>query len=153
MKFISKSLKETDDFAKNLVKLLYSKQQSKQAVIICLSGELGAGKTTLVKSLAKALGIKEHITSPTFVILKRYKINTPSFKNLIHIDAYRLKSGSELLSLGWQDIVSEQDNLVFIEWPENVISVIPKGAVIIRLRVVNESEREIKSIKNLNLGF
>ena len=113
------------------------------ATIVALSGDLGAGKTTLTQSISRELGIHENVISPTFVIMKSYKINTGKHEQLIHIDAYRLNSAKELITLGWQEIISDPKNLVLIEWPERVEEIIPKNAQRILLSHKSEDEREI----------
>jgi tRNA threonylcarbamoyladenosine biosynthesis protein TsaE len=99
------------------------------ATVVALSGELGAGKTTFAQGIAAALGIEEPVTSPTFVIEKVYELQNQTFARLIHIDAYRLKDAHELEVLGWQEIVKDPDNLIIIEWPENVAPLIPSDAI------------------------
>lgn len=99
------------------------------ATIITLSGELGAGKTTFVQGIARALGVEENVTSPTFVIEKVYELTGQKWKHLIHIDAYRLKSAHELEVLGWHEIAQEPGNLIVIEWPERVAALIPADAI------------------------
>ena len=108
---------------KNIVGDLYQKIEKTElpsSFVITMSGELGAGKTTLTQELAKLLGVKEKLISPTFVIMKKYKTSHNKFKNLIHIDAYRLNHSQELFSLGWQELVNDKDNLIIVEWPERV---------------------------------
>ena len=114
------------------------------ATVIALSGDLGAGKTTLTQSIAKALSITEAVISPTFVIMKRYEITDQKFTQLIHIDAYRLKDSSELMKLGWEEIVSDKKNLILIEWPENVPECIPDTAIRIHLAHKDEDTRTIE---------
>ena len=134
-----------DFFVENLIKGL------DKALIIGLSGELGSGKTAFVQSVAKVFKIKNYITSPTFVIQKRYKINLPTgrqvvesgFENLIHIDAYRLESGDELLNLGWGEIVKNPKNIIFIEWPERVNEVLDKDMKMIHFKFIDEKTREV----------
>jgi len=99
-----------------------------KATVVGLQGELGSGKTHFVKMLGKMMGIEEHITSPTFVIMKTYDIDWRGFKKLIHIDAYRLESAQELLHLGWQDLIENPENLILIEWPEKVEGIMPKDS-------------------------
>jgi len=111
------TLNEINEIADDLFKII-SKTKQSGAKLVTLSGDLGAGKTTLTKELAKILGIKKEIVSPTFVIMKKYETKHKNFKYLIHIDAYRLKNGGELSNLDWQEIISNKDNLVIIEWPE-----------------------------------
>ena len=106
------------------------------ATVIGLQGELGSGKPYFVKNLAKMMGIAEHVVSPTFVIMKMYDIDPSTssgqawhrFKKLIHIDAYRLEKEEELLNLGWEKLLADQENLVLIEWPEKVEGIMPKDS-------------------------
>jgi tRNA threonylcarbamoyladenosine biosynthesis protein TsaE len=112
-------LDEKQKTANSLLKSVI-KKKTKASMIIAMSGELGAGKTTLTQEIAKLLGVKEKIISPTFVIMKKYQTNNKNFKKLIHIDAYRLNNSQELLNLGWQELVSDKNNLIIVEWPERV---------------------------------
>jgi tRNA threonylcarbamoyladenosine biosynthesis protein TsaE len=98
------------------------------ATIIALSGELGAGKTTFAQGIARALGVEEQITSPTFVLEKIYELQEQKWRHLIHIDAYRIDDAHELEVLGWNDIVADPSNLIIVEWPENVATLIPSDA-------------------------
>ena len=127
-------------FAKNLIKKAL--KNKKDSVVFALFGDLGLGKTTLVKECAKFLGLKENISSPTFVIQKKYKLNG-DFKNLIHIDAYRLESEKDILHLGWDDILKEK-NIIFVEWAENIKKVLPKDSISVYFLYVDENTREIK---------
>ncbi len=125
-------------------------EKGKFAKVVALHGNLGAGKTTLTKSIAKTLGISETITSPTFVIQKRFEIPAEahgkfgSLKNLIHIDAYRIDLEDQLVKLGWRDISSDNDNIIVIEWPENVPDILPITTTHVYLNFVNETTREIE---------
>lgn len=98
---------------------------SSQATVVALHGDLGSGKTTFAQAMGQCLGVRENMHSPTFVILKIYRIEHKGFKNLIHIDAYRLEDEKELSSLGWEDFIKEPENLILIEWPENVKGIMP----------------------------
>lgn len=111
-------LEQIGSFAKRLIESIHVK--SDRAYVVFLSGDLGSGKTTTTKAIAKELGIEEDITSPTFVILKRYEIKKGQFKNLIHIDAYRLKNYEELRRIKIQEYIQDSSNLILIEWPEMV---------------------------------
>ena len=113
-----------------------------EALVIGLYGDLGAGKTAFVKELAKTFGVKEHITSPTFVLMKKYPLENAPFDYLIHIDAYRLQNGEELAKLGWKEIICNPCNLVCIEWPEKVSEVMPKHHEM-KFRFVDEGTREV----------
>ena len=92
----------------------------------------------------KILGIKENLTSPTFVLIKSYKLQANSYKLLFHIDAYRLKNAEELQKLGWQEMTADPANLIFIEWPENVPDLIAKDVLKIFFEFVDEKTRKIR---------
>ncbi|MEK7582949.1 MAG: tRNA (adenosine(37)-N6)-threonylcarbamoyltransferase complex ATPase subunit type 1 TsaE [Patescibacteria group bacterium] len=112
------------------------KPKTNHAIVIGLEGELGSGKTTFVQKFAKALGITEHITSPTFVILKKYG-------NLVHIDAYRLKSSEDLKKLGIQELIEDPRNIIFIEWADLVADILPNDRITIHFEHVSEGKRKI----------
>src|SRR3990167_5499282 len=114
-----------------------------KATVVALQGDLGSGKTTFAQAFGKVLGVEENMPSPTFVIMKFYNINWKGFKKLIHIDAYRLEKESELLHLGWEEIIKEPENLILIEWPENVAGIIPADAKKIFFKFIDETTREI----------
>jgi tRNA threonylcarbamoyladenosine biosynthesis protein TsaE len=112
MRYKSLSLSETKKIAAEVVKKLSPGIEN--GLFIGLSGDLGSGKTAFVKGVAKALKIKETVISPTFVLMRRYKI--PKTKNsLIHIDAYRLNTKKELKALLPKNTAH---TLILIEWPE-----------------------------------
>lgn len=136
-KHASLDLSQTEQIAKDFVSRLFDYSKS-NAFVLALSGELGAGKTTFVQFVAKALGITEQITSPTFVIEKIYKIEHPVFERMIHVDAYRLESEGELKNLGWEEIVSNPKNLILIEWPERAQELIPEDAHTAKFKVVGD---------------
>ena len=137
------SLNEMNIWASSFIKNL--SVNSDRAIIIGLLGDLGSGKTAFVQSVAKVLKIEKYITSPTFVIQKRYKIGLEGsfFENLIHIDAYRLESGEELLSLDWVEIKSNPKNIIFIEWPERINEVLDKDMETIHFKFIDENTREV----------
>jgi len=158
MKIISKSLAETEKFAQDFVVKLTPKKD--EATLVALSGELGSGKTTFVQCAARALGVQENITSPTFVLIKSYQLptlNSPfekrggrrvgDFRNLFHIDAYRLESGAELAKLDFEEIVAEPRNLIFLEWPERVAEVLPTDYLTIKFSFIDEATRTIECRK------
>ncbi len=120
------------------------KHKTNHAIIIGLEGELGSGKTTFVQKFAKALGIKEHITSPTFVILKKYQIPSTKYQYVIHIDAYRLKTGEELNKLGIQELIQDPRNIIMIEWANLVADILPNDRITIHFEHVDENTRKIQ---------
>jgi tRNA threonylcarbamoyladenosine biosynthesis protein TsaE len=137
---VSKSIEETQNIAREVLENL---PVFNKASIVGLSGELGAGKTTFTQELAKVLRVTERVTSPTFVILKIYEIEHERFKKIIHIDAYRLKSGSELTALSLTEEFKDPTNLVLVEWYENVSDVLPQPITTIELEPINEYTRNI----------
>ncbi|MEK7186893.1 MAG: tRNA (adenosine(37)-N6)-threonylcarbamoyltransferase complex ATPase subunit type 1 TsaE [Patescibacteria group bacterium] len=140
MKFVSKGSEDTQKIAQNL---LNSLKPGGLASVVALQGDLGSGKTNFTQVVGSLLGITENMQSPTFVIEKIYEINWKGFKNLIHVDAYRLEKDKELLHLGWEEILKEPENLIFIEWPENVKNIIPEYAKRVYLKFIDENTREI----------
>lgn len=130
-RLIAHSVAETEQIAGNWLKEAAQKyprmgEASDKALIIGLSGHLGAGKTAFVKAVAKALGIKEILTSPTFVIMKLYEIpeghshSQWPWKRLVHIDAYRLEQPEELEALDFEALTADPHDLIMVEWPANV---------------------------------
>ena len=113
------------------------------AQVVALDGELGAGKTTLTQKIAKLFGVQADVISPTFTIMKKYETNDKNFKNLIHIDAYRLDKEDELTNLGWSEMLRDKDNLIIIEWPERVANLIPQNSIVIKLEHIDEGKRSI----------
>jgi tRNA threonylcarbamoyladenosine biosynthesis protein TsaE len=138
--FEVESLSETADVATEFITDLAPQLE---ATVVALSGELGAGKTAFTQAAAAALGISEPVTSPTFVIEKRFTILNSAFTNLIHIDAYRLESSEELLVLDWRETLADGGNLIFLEWPENVADILPNSFYQIKFSLLPETKREI----------
>lgn len=143
---IIKNKKEMAETAKTFLAEIIKKHSPRgKALVVGLSGDLGAGKTTFVQSVARHLNIKNKITSPTFVIIKKYKIkNLRGYEFLFHLDAYRLKNEKELLFLGWEDIIENKEHLVFVEWPENVSKIMPKNTRHLHLFHLKDEHRKIK---------
>ncbi len=96
---------------------------------IAISGEVGAGKTTLAQAICRGAGVRDFVTSPTFALVQRY--DGPRFP-VYHIDLYRLDSARDLVNLGWDDVLRD-DALVLIEWPERADDHLPAGALHIEL--------------------
>jgi tRNA threonylcarbamoyladenosine biosynthesis protein TsaE len=150
----AKNTNETQKIAKTFLAHLSSEDFSikKQASVVGLYGNLGAGKTTFTQYIAQLLNIKRKVNSPTFVIMKRYPIGKiqgkQKWKNLFHIDAYRLKNEKELSLLGFAEILSNRENLIFIEWPENVQKAMPKKHHKIDIAHTKEGHRKF-SLKML----
>jgi tRNA threonylcarbamoyladenosine biosynthesis protein TsaE len=135
------------DFLKNEV-LIYESEN--KALLVELSGNLGAGKTTLTQEIARQLKIEEKITSPTFVLMKRYSINFGQFKTLVHIDAYRVENSDEISILNFPELLSNPENLILLEWPEKIADILPEEKITITLEVSGE-EREINILNKTNV--
>ena len=142
MEVLTQSAEETGNLAANIVKKLLQ-NESESATVVGLCGELGSGKTTFMKGIASALGVKETIVSPTFVIEKIYKLENSKFDHLIHFDAYRIEKSDELLHLGWNEMISNPKNLIFVEWPERVIDIMPENHKKIEFHHSDENKRTI----------
>lgn len=135
-------LHELEIFAKNLMAQQHPRDE---ATLILLSGDLGAGKTSLVQACARALGLTEAITSPTFVIQKSYPLEGQLFSKLLHIDAYRLDGQKDLLHLGWEDQINDPTLIIFLEWPEMVAGLpFPKSFVHLNVRITETKGRDIQ---------
>lgn len=120
--FSSQSLDDTAAIAQEILRQITAEPRIDGATVLALSGDLGAGKTAFTKLLAQHLGITETVVSPTFIIAKFYEIppTVSPWKHLVHIDAYRLESWAELEILKFDEVFSDPQNLVIIEWPEQV---------------------------------
>jgi tRNA threonylcarbamoyladenosine biosynthesis protein TsaE len=109
-------------------------------LVVTISGELGAGKTTLVQAICAGYGVTEDVTSPTFSLVHRYAGGKSA---VYHLDLYRLKSADELTNIGWDEILSA-DALVLIEWPERAGDRIPHNHVPISLQhLAEDADRRV----------
>ena len=115
MEFISNSLTDTDCFANEYADTI------REGDVICLYGDLGAGKTTFTKALCLALGFTGEVTSPTFTLCNEYSGKLPIY----HFDMYRLKSPSEAIDSGLDEILRAGSGVCIVEWPENLGSLLP----------------------------
>jgi len=117
------------------------------AAVICLSGDLGAGKTTFTQGLLEELGAEGPYTSPTFAIMKEYNLSNNNgeknnLKTAYHIDTYRIES-KDILELDWNEIISNPGNVVIVEWAERIRDIIPENATWINFEWISENERKI----------
>jgi len=131
------------DFAEDFVRGL-PKTGGSTACIVGLSGDLGAGKTTFVQEVAKALGVSTPVTSPTFVLAQPYRTSRGPFARLVHIDAYRLAPG-EKDTFGWAAYAADPGNLIFVEWPERLPAQtgLSAGTRILKFTVLGDNVRDI----------
>ncbi len=140
--FIAENAKETQKFAVKFAKNIL-KTRSGKAVVIGLTGELGAGKTVFAKGFAKGLGIKEVVVSPTFVLERIYRLKGKNFKLFVHIDAYRFEKAKELSDLGFKDLIRNSHNIILIEWADNVKKILPDNSMKIKFEHIKNNQRKI----------
>ncbi|OQA03739.1 MAG: tRNA threonylcarbamoyladenosine biosynthesis protein TsaE [bacterium ADurb.Bin400] len=119
--------------------------------IFALQGDLGAGKTTFVKGIARALGIAATITSPTFVLFKEYSIPenqsaVPSpIQKIVHVDAYRMHSIADAEAIGLPEYFERDDVMMFIEWPERIEQILPPRTKYLVFEYIDEKTRKVVS--------
>lgn len=150
--FVSNSEEETKKIAQTIFQRLQNLLNS-HCLVFALQGELGAGKTQFVKGLGKALGIKEPINSPTFILIKEYPIRqsvNSLTRNFYHIDTWRMQSPEDLLSLGFKQML-KPGNVIAIEWLQKVRPILEKAAknknvkvVWVTIEYLSETRRKIK---------
>lgn len=143
---ITKNNTQTIKFGKEFAKKLTGGE------VLALTGDLGSGKTTFTQGLAKGLGIKNNITSPTFVLLKNYhgKINNKNIE-FVHIDAYRVQSIEDIKSAGIEDYLNRKGVIMVIEWAEKIKKILPKNIINISFEAddtENENKRKISIISS-----
>ena len=137
MEVITKSAKETQSLGEKVSADL------KPGDILALYGELGSGKTTFIQGLARGLGIKKRVISPTFVFIRQYPINHKP-KMLYHVDLYRINNASEAQGLGLEELFADKDSIVVIEWADRVKEILPKKRTDIYFEYLEENQRRIK---------
>lgn len=114
-----------------------------KAFVLGLEGALGGGKTSFLQGFARGLGVKEKITSPTFVIMKKFKIRGTNFENFYHFDCYRILKAKEVLNLGFKKIISSPKNIVALEWADRVKTILPARALLINFEFIDKKTRKI----------
>jgi len=125
---------ETKKLASDLAKEIVKIKPTKTARIIGFVGDLGAGKTTFIQGFLHALGVKNRIISPTFLILRPYAVSKKTYNRVYHIDAYRLHFEKELLALGFKQIISNPKNIVLIEWADKIKNLLPAKTIWLRFK-------------------
>lgn len=140
------SLEQLPEYVKELLSLLKSKDT---ATVIALHGDLGAGKTTLVKTVAEILGITEQVTSPTFTIMRQYETDDNDWEYLLHMDAYRIEDVEELRPLRFEEILNTPKTLFFIEWAEKIQQALPAGCV--EIFIENTEDERVRTIRTRNI--
>lgn len=137
MKYYVKNLNETKLLACKFAKELQAGD------FVVLTGDLGAGKTTFTQFVFANLGVKEIVTSPTFSVLKSYQARDFVVH---HFDSYRITT-SEAIECGFDEILTDKSSCIFIEWADKIKELLPSSYIEIKIKIVNENEREIEIIK------
>lgn len=142
---MSESYTRSDSEMKSVAReVLYS---LKGQNLVLLKGELGAGKTTFAQGVLQALDAEGPFTSPTFVIMKRYELENKDFEAAYHFDCYRVAS-ADVLELGWDEIISNPQNLVMLEWPERIYDIIPQKHLLVEFEIIDKTRRYLKITNN-----
>ena len=134
------SLEDTKKLGQELAKEIL-KRKGEASFVVFLDGDLGTGKTTLVKEIIFALGVKEKVKSPTFTIIEPYELNN---ENIYHVDLYRIIDSSELEIIGLREYLNESNAIIFIEWPEKSYGYLKKFDLRISLKHLSENERKCR---------
>ena len=131
LEYISHSPEETEEFAFNLASEITAPR------VICLTGDLGAGKTAFTRGFARYFGIEKGVSSPTFIIMHRYN----GSEVINHYDLYRIGDFDELLDIGFEEQI--ESGISIIEWPDNFMEYLPENKIIIKITRLGETERMI----------
>lgn len=145
--YLTVSPSQTKKLGETLAREILKTKPKKIAQILGLEGGLGGGKTTFLQGFARGLGIKQKILSPTFVIMKRFKVESLRFEGFYHVDCYRLKKPKEILDLGFKEIISNPQNIVVVEWADKIKKILPKNSLILKFKFVNKNSRKIWLMK------
>lgn len=138
MTFETKSQEETIELGIRLGKALT------KGTIIGFFGDLGSGKTTMIKGVAKGLGVDELVKSPSFVVVTEYKGRLPVY----HIDLYRISNPNELTEIGFDQYIYSK-GISLIEWAERAGNLFPTDAIKVKIEIINHNQRKI-TISNFN---
>lgn len=157
--FVSNNTEESKKFAQDFAEeILAGKRARKGALVLALMGELGSGKTAFAQNFAEALGVEEKIKSPTFIIMRKHEIRNQKsetnsklqnqkiktkFKYFYHFDVYRIHNEKEILNLGWEEIISNPENIVLVEWADKIEKILPKNCIKINFKHLAGNKREI----------
>jgi tRNA threonylcarbamoyladenosine biosynthesis protein TsaE len=132
MKIIVNNLNDTEKLGKIIAKCL------EKGAVICLDGDLGVGKTSLTQFIAKEFGVKEHIVSPTFTIIKEYEGKLPFY----HMDVCRIGSEDDMYDLGYDEYIYSE-GVTIIEWSHLIEGILPEERVNIEIKRIDDDKREI----------
>jgi len=134
---------------------LVGQQSVDQVTVVCLEGDLGAGKTTLTKYFAKALSVSEYVKSPTYTIAQKYSISSPLLpqkKTLIHVDAYRLQSEADAEVVGLREWVVDPMVVLVVEWPQKIEGLLPSQTIWITIRESEDKNTDFARDYTISVG-
>jgi tRNA threonylcarbamoyladenosine biosynthesis protein TsaE len=114
--------------------------------VVLLHGDLGAGKTTLAKGLASALGVADVVSSPSFALVNEYDTESAAVSRLFHLDLYRLGDENDLASIGFDDLVASARGAMLIEWPERAAAALPERYLLIEIEYRGSDTRHVRFI-------
>jgi tRNA threonylcarbamoyladenosine biosynthesis protein TsaE len=141
LELISHSPDETIALGEALASLL------RDGDVLLLHGDLGAGKTTLAKGIASALGIEDVVSSPSFSLVNEYDTRLASaVSRLYHLDLYRLQSEGDLATIGFEDLVAPADGVTLVEWPERAATALPERFLLIEIETVAPDSRRMRFV-------
>lgn len=145
MDYPVENLSETREVVRKLITSLQTISPRKSALVVGLEGELGTGKTAFVREFVSEIGRGAEVTSPTFILMQKFPIseNDIPFTEVVHIDAYRIEDPEELLVLSWEELIKNPRNLIFVEWPERVETILPPDALAIHFEFKDDGTRTI----------
>jgi tRNA threonylcarbamoyladenosine biosynthesis protein TsaE len=113
--------------------------------VLLLHGDLGAGKTTLAKGIASALGVEDVVSSPSFALVNEYDTRrAATVTRLYHLDLYRLRSEDDLASIGFEDFMAPADGITLVEWPERASTALPERFLLVDIELVGTSSRRLR---------
>ncbi|MFA5360779.1 MAG: tRNA (adenosine(37)-N6)-threonylcarbamoyltransferase complex ATPase subunit type 1 TsaE [Candidatus Paceibacterota bacterium] len=152
IKITSESPKETQKIACFFTEAITEQGpfSKRKALVVSLEGSLGSGKTEFLKGVAKCLELQEKIFSPTFLIMKSFPLSffkkdkKQFFETLWHLDCYRLKKAEDINDLGFKEIVSNPQNLIFIEWGDKIKKLLPKKHIRIKFKTIGKNARTLE---------
>lgn len=132
------------DFLRVIADIVLWKQSHMEgSLVLTLAGDLGTGKTTFTQVFGRYLGVEEVITSPTYTIIKQYTLDHELFDTLVHIDAYRLETIDEVKPLQLAEVFDRDKTLVCVEWPERIITSLPKVVVAVEISIKEGETRQV----------
>ena len=131
-KVVSLSTEDLPTIAKSII------AAGQNVKVIAFTGELGAGKTTLIGEICKLLGVKDYLGSPSFSLVNEYELRNDT--GIFHFDCYRIQNEVEMLDIGWDDYLA-QNFWVFIEWPEKVENLLPEHFLLVNIKVEEDIRR------------